>query len=122
MGHGTDSGIELLARMLTLDPRDRCNTEYILNSRYWDVDEPCACLPSEIKVSQHLQCHELDVRRHREQQREQRLRRSQAAAGASTVSEFSQAAAQALQEAPRLGQRRSAGTAGPSPKRIRMGE
>jgi len=66
--HGT-AAAELLRATLELDPGKRIGTEEILQHRYFS-QEPMPCQPSEIKINQHLSCHELDVKRHREKLRE----------------------------------------------------
>jgi len=63
--------VDLLRSMLHLDPKQRTSADHVLQHRFFS-QEPLPCLPSEIKINQHLMCHELGVKRHREMVREQR--------------------------------------------------
>lgn len=63
--------VDLLKHCLALDPNKRIDAEGILNHAFLS-QEPLACAPHEIKINQHLSCHELDVKRHREKMREEK--------------------------------------------------
>jgi len=86
--HGSVA-VDLLRQTLHLEPSRRIDAATILQHRFF-IEEPWACQPSEIKMNPHLSCHELDVKRHREQLREQREaqrmqnRRPREAGGAGT--------------------------------------
>jgi len=70
--HGAAS-VELLKWMLSLDTSKRITADAVLAHPFFS-QEPKACQPSEIKINQHLSCHELDVKRHREKLREEKER------------------------------------------------
>lgn len=63
--------VDLLKGTLLLDPSLRIRMRDVLDHEFWD-QEPRKCQPGEIKVNQHLACHELDVKRHRERLREEK--------------------------------------------------
>jgi len=65
------AGIELLRAMLALNSTQRPSADAVLADPFFS-QEPKACQPSEIKINQHLSCHELDVKRHREKLREEK--------------------------------------------------
>jgi len=66
------------------DPNNRISAQAVLEHSFF-AQEPLPCQPGEIKINQHLSCHELDVKRHREKLRE--VRRSQPP-GAEAVQEL----------------------------------
>eukprot|EP00928_Gymnodinium_smaydae_P081850 TRINITY_DN65299_c0_g1_i1.p1 TRINITY_DN65299_c0_g1~~TRINITY_DN65299_c0_g1_i1.p1 ORF type:complete len:439 (-),score=93.63 TRINITY_DN65299_c0_g1_i1:37-1353(-) len=69
--HG-EAAADLLRSTLQLDPSRRIGMDAILAHPFLSQD-PKPCLSHEIKINQHLSCHELDVKRHREKLREEKL-------------------------------------------------
>jgi len=63
--------VDLLRSTLQLDPHLRISAQDVLEHRFF-AQEPLPCQPHEIKINQHLSCHELDVKRHREKLREEK--------------------------------------------------
>uniref|UniRef100_A0A7S4Q8K1 Cyclin-dependent kinase 2 homolog n=1 Tax=Alexandrium monilatum TaxID=311494 RepID=A0A7S4Q8K1_9DINO len=68
--HGP-TAVDLLRSTLQLDPTNRISAQAVLEHNFF-VQEPLPCQPADIKVNQHLSCHELDVKRHREKLREEK--------------------------------------------------
>lgn len=68
--HGA-TAVDLLRSTLHVDPNRRISAQDVLEHRFF-AQEPLPCQPSEIKINQHLSCHELDVKRHREKLREEK--------------------------------------------------
>jgi len=63
--------IDLLRCTLKLEPSHRISAQAAYEHGFLS-QEPLPCQPSEIKMNQHLSCHELDVKRHREKLREEK--------------------------------------------------
>lgn len=73
LGNDGFVAVDLLQATLKLDPGQRIGAESVLAHRFF-AQEPLPCQPNEIRINQHLSCHELDVKRHHEARREaQRL-------------------------------------------------
>lgn len=68
--HGP-TAVDLLRSTLQLDPCQRVSAQAVTEHTFF-AQEPLPCEPKEIKVNQHLSCHELDVKRHREKLREEK--------------------------------------------------
>jgi len=66
----------LLKSTLALDPSQRITAQAVLSHTFFS-QEPLPCQPHEIKINQHLSCHELDVKKHRENQKEAKERQLQ---------------------------------------------
>lgn len=120
--HG-GAAVELLKQTLRLDPSQRIGTDAFLQHPYF-AQEPLPCLPSEIKINQHLSCHELDVKRHREkvkQDREEKEAQRQQMKRTAPVGGGGQSQAQAPQQAAQAQGGRAATQDASSPKRQRPG-
>jgi len=73
--HGP-AAVDLLRVTLRLDPTQRHSADSVLEHSFFS-QEPLACQPREIKINPHVSCHELDVKKHREQLREKEAQRLQ---------------------------------------------